>query len=293
MTIPKIIHQIAPSDKSRWHPLWFKCQESWLKHFPDFEYKLWNDEEDIDNLVNQSFPEYANFYNKLPVHIMKIDFSRFCMLYKYGGIYADMDMFVYKNFFSEIKKSILLLEAPYGDVFLENALMSSTKEHNFFIECIKKSIFRYNNWVKTKFNASFQCSEKDQKIIIAACGPHLVCSVFKNYDKTDVGTFSGLLYNNHGLSYHPSFFTKHVMTGLWGKETINSFKNNTESSFKDDASNLFLKEMSKFVNHNLRSLDDFDFYTDYTNGGFLTEINLDYDKNDIDNDPLLNNFIYQ
>lgn len=25
-TVPHIIHQTAPSDKSKWHPIWHKCQ---------------------------------------------------------------------------------------------------------------------------------------------------------------------------------------------------------------------------------------------------------------------------
>jgi hypothetical protein len=29
--IPKIIHHIAPKDKSRWHDTWEPCLQSWLK----------------------------------------------------------------------------------------------------------------------------------------------------------------------------------------------------------------------------------------------------------------------
>lgn len=293
MFIPKIIHQIAPKDKSRWHPLWHRCQESWLKHFSEFKYKLWDDEEGIDNLVKEHFPQYISFYNELPVHIMRIDFARFCILYQFGGIYADMDMFCFKNFYNTITKEAQILEAPYGDVFLENALMSSTKNSKFFMVCIQNSIERYNTHVKNKFSIDFYNSIKDQKIITSACGPDLVCSVYRNYNKEIVGTFSGLTFNNHGMSYHPSFYTKHVMTGLWGKEAIdNLIKSNVEQTFNKITTQGYIKEISKFVNVDFKTLDDFDFYKDYTNGGYLKNIKLDYDKNNIDNDPLTKDFTY-
>ena len=47
--IPHIIHQTAPADKSKWKQDWYICQESWKKNFPDWEYKLWTDE-DNDNI---------------------------------------------------------------------------------------------------------------------------------------------------------------------------------------------------------------------------------------------------
>src|SRR3990167_9308642 len=49
-SIPKIIHQTAPSDTKRWPKTWFICQQSWKKHYPDFEYKMWSDE-DLRQLV--------------------------------------------------------------------------------------------------------------------------------------------------------------------------------------------------------------------------------------------------
>lgn len=294
MNIPKIIHQIAPKDRERWHPLWHRCQESWLKHFSTFEYKLWDDEEGIDDLVKNSFPQYFDYYVNLPVHIMKIDFARFCILYEYGGIYADMDMFCYKNFYSEIYKEVQILEAPYGDLFLENALMSSSLKNNFFITCIEKSIERYNTHVKNKFNMQFFNSLKDQRIITSACGPDLVCSVFRSYDKNVVGTFSGLTFNNHGMSYDHSFFTKHLMTGLWGKESIDQIKDNSFKPYKETLADLYIEEISNYVDIKFTSIDELNFFTDYTNGGFLREVSLNYEKNDIDNDPNLNNnFVYK
>ena len=58
--IPKVIHQTSPSDKNLWHPIWHKCHESWKKNFPESEFKqiLWEDSNEIDDLVKNNFSEY-------------------------------------------------------------------------------------------------------------------------------------------------------------------------------------------------------------------------------------------
>ena len=62
MNIPKIIHHIAPQDSSRWHPLWARCRQSWLDQFAGFEFRLWNDADDIDELVRSEYPQYWQLY---------------------------------------------------------------------------------------------------------------------------------------------------------------------------------------------------------------------------------------
>lgn len=58
---------------------------------PDFTYKLYNDD-DMDSFVNEHFPgEIAECYNRLNIIVAKVDFWRYLILYKYGGIYLDMD----------------------------------------------------------------------------------------------------------------------------------------------------------------------------------------------------------
>ena len=136
MMIPKIIHHIAPKDKSRWHPMWLRCYPTWQHHFPDFEHKMWSDESDIDELVQDYYLQYWQLYQAFPAHINRLDFVRFCILHKFGGIYADMDMFCYKNFHAELTYDLHIVEAPYGEEFLESALMMSAPDHEFWITCM-------------------------------------------------------------------------------------------------------------------------------------------------------------
>lgn len=85
-TIPKKIHQIwigpyAPPWK------WINSfREEFMKHFPDWEYKLWR-ECDIDKLelVNR------DLYDAEPDFSGKTDILRHELLYQFGGIYIDAD----------------------------------------------------------------------------------------------------------------------------------------------------------------------------------------------------------
>jgi inositol phosphorylceramide mannosyltransferase catalytic subunit len=58
---------------------------------PDYTYKLYTDS-DMDEFVNTEYKgEIADCYNKLNIIVAKVDFWRYLILYKYGGVYLDMD----------------------------------------------------------------------------------------------------------------------------------------------------------------------------------------------------------
>jgi hypothetical protein len=293
--IPKIIHHIAPSDKSRWHPMWFKCYPTWRKHFADFEHKIWSDDSDIDELVRNHYPQYWQLYQDFPVHIMRLDFARFCILHKYGGIYADMDMFCYKNFYSELTHDLHIVEAPYGDEFLESSLMMSISEHNFWELCMDLSKHQFYTQVqKQKIQIPFNNDRSAQFIITTVAGPNLVCRVWRQqHHSGKIKTLPGVLYNNHGMSYHPEYKTKHMMTGMWGKEAMYYIQETSQTkNFQQNLADGYIKEMQQYVELNGVTMDTFDFYQDYTNGGMKTHFIVDMDKSDMDNQAIQFGFSY-
>lgn len=84
--IPKIIHYC-----------WFgnakmpsavkKCIKSWEKYCPDYEIKLWN-EENFDLNINRYVKEA--YENKKWAFVT--DYARLWIVYNYGGIYVDTDV---------------------------------------------------------------------------------------------------------------------------------------------------------------------------------------------------------
>ena len=66
-----------------------KAQESWKKH-KLFNYKFYSDKEQ-DEFMKTYFADIYDAYSKLIMPVMKADLWRYCVVYHYGGIYADSD----------------------------------------------------------------------------------------------------------------------------------------------------------------------------------------------------------
>jgi mannosyltransferase OCH1-like enzyme len=142
--IPKIIHQTAPLDKSKWHPIWEKCQNSWKHHFEHWEYRFWTDE-DLDEFIKTKYSWFYLTYISYPRNIHKIDAARYFILYEYGGMYVDMDFECIQNFEhmltenkvyiaeSEYKNIIYDKNDPYYEYELfQNALMITPPKNEFW-----------------------------------------------------------------------------------------------------------------------------------------------------------------
>lgn len=100
--IPKIIHYcwfggnpLGENEK--------KCIESWKKYFPDYEIKLW-DENNYD--VNKTLYTKQAYEEKKYAFVS--DYARFDILYQYGGIYFDTDVEVIKPMDDIIKQGAFL-----------------------------------------------------------------------------------------------------------------------------------------------------------------------------------------
>lgn len=253
--IPKIIHQTAPKDESIWHPIWQDCHKSWKNCFPEPEYQhiMWTDE-NIETLIKENYNEYYDTFCKLPLTIMKVDFSRFCMLHSYGGIYADMDLYCHKNFHKALKNDLYLLESfpEFGEI-VQNSLMASIPKHNFWIKCmnytekfIEKNIEKYKEnlqIIKTDPNPKM-LSRLNCIFVLNACGPKQLSLMYKkhkeeidilpkilfnsyenlgfNFTEKNTETYNTALEKFHKLCKSDSkIIIRNYTTGLWGcKETV-------------------------------------------------------------------------
>jgi len=90
--IPKKLHFTWKTDKlSELPELFRKIQLKWRALNPDWEIKIWTDEE-CDRLIKDHYPEYYSFYSEMKVTAEKSDVFRYLVLDLHGGYYADMDM---------------------------------------------------------------------------------------------------------------------------------------------------------------------------------------------------------
>lgn len=120
--IPNIIHQIWLGSKEP--PLLFnRCQKSWIKYHPDWEYKLWTDKDvKMLKMINQQYYDEETNYGA------KSDILRLEILNQFGGIYVDVDFECLKPF-----DSIHHLCDFYIGFFQANYLRSTARMNNALI----------------------------------------------------------------------------------------------------------------------------------------------------------------
>ncbi len=70
---------------------WRDCSESWKAHHPNWEHRLWTDE-DVDNFVKVHHPGLRGVLDSFPYAIQRVDMMRYLILSVYGGVYVDLDM---------------------------------------------------------------------------------------------------------------------------------------------------------------------------------------------------------
>ena len=96
--IPKNIfqtHKSIPYIKTK--PRILNAMNSWRKHTNTFNYYFY-DNKMCDEFMRNNFDEKVyHAYSILPMNVMKADLWRYCIIYKYGGIYADADTVCLSN----------------------------------------------------------------------------------------------------------------------------------------------------------------------------------------------------
>ncbi len=212
--IPKIIHQTAPDDKSRWHPIWETCQKSWKDAFPhpEYSYQFWNDDH-LYNLIKNDFPDYLQLYTDFGKDvILKVDFARYAILYKYGGIYADMDFMCKKNFYNQLDDNLMVVQSSAPSEVVQNSLMASPPEDIRWLEVLDNCKSYYY-----KFKNDSPNTEITGKYVIDITGPRLLSRAL---DMKTIQMLPKQLFNPYSSQFNSNdIYTKHYATGKWGPLT--------------------------------------------------------------------------
>jgi mannosyltransferase OCH1-like enzyme len=184
---PKIIHQI-------WYQGRNKLSTDSLQNInkikllhKEYKYILWGNNE-IINLIKDNKLLLQTYLNFKYMH-QKIDFAKYIILYKLGGIYIDMDVQIIKPFDDLLKKyndndlilsslnlniieSVVLCRHPYN--CLNNGIIIAKSKADF-LKYLIDSIINSNN--------KFYLNQFDE--INRSTGPFKLTSVFNKYNKKD------------------------------------------------------------------------------------------------------------
>ena len=87
--IPLLIHQVYEDMNGPSEAL-LTISASWKKYHPVYEYRFWN-KESMEDFLHVDFPEFLPVYRNYPYNVQRWDAIRYLLLYRFGGLYADMD----------------------------------------------------------------------------------------------------------------------------------------------------------------------------------------------------------
>ena len=224
---------MGPSNSNKWHPIWKECQDSWKINFSDFQYIFWNDE-DIRNFIKKKYSVILRYYDEFPYDIIRFDISRYVILHSYGGIYADLDMYCYKNFYNDLTNNLYIVESweDWGEK-VQNSLMISNQNNNFWIKCIRRCIEKFICSASKNYT-------NPTEYILNISGPKLLSEILDdrvsllskeifnpkiknqfNWSWRDYSSpehFNALADFNEMNKINDSVITRHYLTGEWQME---------------------------------------------------------------------------
>ena len=114
---------------------------SWQKH-TDFTYHFYTDEQ-CEQFIKDKFGESVyKAYMKVPLAVMKADLWRYCIIYYYGGIYADTDTICNLNPNIFINDSLLTIVPEHDRIHLCQWVFAGKKGSPFLKSIINLSVRR-------------------------------------------------------------------------------------------------------------------------------------------------------
>lgn len=118
-----------------------KCSKTWVNLNPGWEYRYTNHLE-RDSFIKSNYPELYNFYLKSNP-ITQADVWRMCVMYSFGGVYADMDSVCSKPLdymLSDYQDYELITEPRYNEKDVNIAYFASAPKSKILAKVIKSMI---------------------------------------------------------------------------------------------------------------------------------------------------------
>lgn len=139
--IPKVIYQTYKSNTI--NKDLYKNVESWINLNPSYQYEFYDDERIRQFLLREYGPKYVERFDSIKVGASKSDYFRILIIYKYGGVYADLDNKLLKPLDEIIKpEDTEILHKQVNNWYDTHVLMMSPNNELLYncIQIINKNI---------------------------------------------------------------------------------------------------------------------------------------------------------
>ena len=205
--IPKIIHQTYKDENIPEH--WLAAQQSCIDLHPDYEYRLWTDDQSRD-FIQAEYPWFLDTFVNYAYPIQRADAIRYFVLSHYGGIYIDLDDGCNRRLDPLLSYSAWVRRTkPTG---ISNDAMGSVPQHPFFLRVTKRLQSFDRHWVLPYIT------------IMYSTGPLFLSVVWKEWMGENAGKegdWDGRvrILMKPEYNQHPWSFFKHYRGSSWhGKD---------------------------------------------------------------------------
>jgi mannosyltransferase OCH1-like enzyme len=127
--VPAILHHILIGDIDLdQRPTWVTARNACLQWHPNYEYKFWNDSS-AEKLILEEYPWFFETWKNYPYTIQRADSLRYLILYRYGGIFLDLDLHCRRSL-GPLRRFEFISPAAYP-VGISNGFLMVAARHPF------------------------------------------------------------------------------------------------------------------------------------------------------------------
>ena len=195
---------------------------------PDFEY-IYFDDNEVLSFMQFNFSQYIDIFREFIFPIQRVDFFRYCVVYKMGGFYLDLDVILSKALYDLLNSRCVF---PFEELTVNNYLkklhgmdwelgqyaFGAVPNHDFLFEIIENCVKAQKNkeWSKIMIK-SVPTFFRREHTVYCSTGPGLVSRTFaeNNHFADDINVLfpdDVCNRNNWGLFGE---YGVHLGSGAW------------------------------------------------------------------------------
>lgn len=138
-------------------PAFQKVVESWKEKNPEYEYKFYDDQM-CDSFMKEFDVRVWKAYRRIIPGAFKADLWRYCVLYKYGGVYADIDTICIgriDDFLSNTAEFVTPIDM--SELLIFNSFIAASSGSTILKACIDQMVYYVENNSIPENRAKFAC----------------------------------------------------------------------------------------------------------------------------------------
>lgn len=137
MSIAKIIFHISLDFDEKTHAIPFEKMNKMFEKNPHFEHIFLQNEDEVVDFIEEYYdPFVLDIYEKITENKSKVDFAKYLLLYKYGGIYLDLAKYTV-NDLDELVENYAVITASSKPGLYEDDILIFPKEHPIVLQAIE------------------------------------------------------------------------------------------------------------------------------------------------------------